>query len=138
VKQEYFRHNVQADDRALKVPLKQLTDAAGPPSIATSLADWRYDANHNAVTRGYVFIETAGEYEFKQSSSFARGALYLGSMDEPFLPSNGTKRMEFPAGLIPIAAVGYLKSNSGSVSWMPPGAKEFVPIPGKLFFHREK
>jgi|GEM_PF-3547650 len=142
VKQEYYRHKSQDAHSSGFVPLSELTEVAGPTTLVDQIDKWTYNQERNAVIQGYLLIEKEGEYSFNSISYYDRNALYVGTLSEPVCGyrdgENRIATVTLPAGLVPIASVGYVAARgSCNVQWVPPGEKDLTPIPSRLFFHRK-
>ena len=98
----------------------------------------------NAVAFGYLKIDHPGDYEFRTYNHYDRNALivaglvvcpYRGSVSGGSEPT-GKERILLRKGLVPIASIGYVDAKGNvNVTWRPPGAKEFSPIPKDLLFY---
>lgn len=139
----YGRLPSQKDNEGFVLPVG-LGKPMGDPAVIESLEEWGYDAEKNAVASCFLKIETAGEYEFRTYNFYDRNALfvagqnvcpYRGSVTGGSEPA-GKEKISLRKGYTSIVSVGYVDARgSVTVTWKPPGQKDFSPIPKELLFY---
>ena len=136
---EYPRQKSQDGESGGYVPSKMLGEPFAEPTIITSVHSFKYNTSRNAKAEGFLKIEQPGEYAFKIENWKNRCALIVNGVEMRKSYGSdwpGVTRVQLPAGMIPITCLGYVAtSESTTVSWQPPGAKELSPIPDDRLFH---
>ena len=138
---EYPRHEKQTSHDTVFLDSKQFGDPIGGAYLVKSLTGWKHATERNAVARGYLRIEKAGDYSFMTDSFYDRNVLKLnGKVVCKF--SDGATRVNtvtLKKGLAPIESVGYVDGRGGTqgvrVRWKTPDQREFSDIPAELLLH---
>ena len=135
----YPRTREQDGNEGGFVPLDQFTDPLNLPYTVHSLEDWEYPNETNAVASGFLTIDKPGEYAFESTNFYHLNALHLAGREViRFRHKDRIARVQLEKGLVEIQSVGYVLARGNvRVRWMPPGKKEFLPIPGERLFHEQ-
>ncbi|MHC4879586.1 MAG: WD40 repeat domain-containing protein [Planctomycetota bacterium] len=117
--------------------LHQLGKPTGKALLTRTLAPMKYDANYNAVARGFLKIDDAGEYVFNANNFYDRNALFIdGKLICPYRDGEHTEqKVVLTSGLHEIAVVGYVEARGTvAILWKPPAAEKLSSIPENRLF----
>ncbi|MBI1314020.1 hypothetical protein GC176_22220 [bacterium] len=115
----------------------ELGEPTGEAFVTLTLAPMKYDAGFNAVARGYLKIETAGEYIFNANNFYDRNALFIdGELICPYRDGEHKEQTAaLTAGLHEIVVAGYVEARGTvTIQWKPPGQEKLAPISEQLLF----
>lgn len=120
-------------------PLGSLVEPVSQPKVITSLEKWANSIERNAVARGFIKISAPGEYFFKTHNYYGHCQLLIGTKEVNKFREDGTPgSIRLNPGYHALLCVAWGNGNGEAtqVQWMPPGTKEWVPIPEDLLFYQ--
>ena len=141
---EYPRHGKQTGLDKVFLESKEFGDPIGSAYLVKSLTGWKHETERNAIAKGYLRIEKAGEYSFVTDSFYDRNLLKLdGKVLCKFSDgASAITTVTLKKGLIPIESVGYVDGRGGTqgirVRWKTPDQRELSDIPPEHLLHQSR
>ncbi|MDF1753644.1 MAG: hypothetical protein P1U89_12770 [Verrucomicrobiales bacterium] len=120
---------------------EDLGESIGNRYLVPSLSGWKYETTRNAVAKGMLKVNKAGEYHFMTDSYYDRNVLKIAGETVCSHRDGGTAvgTINLEAGLTAIESIGYVDARGSTlgivVKWKPPGQREFSEIPPELLLH---